>query len=152
MTISSLRHASIIMLSAIWLEFSNLRVTLSRVTKCHSEHQPLFIHMHDGRPQDYSQMCYDVPIQTVCSIFIWGTLAHLLTVKLEEHLASSWCLRCSSLSQKSFCLQFPWLYVLSQCVSNCFTNKHPGSYPTFNMHVIETANNIMMDTWLHAPT
>ena len=61
--------------------------------------------------RDYSQTCYTVPglcIQTVSSIFIWGTLARLLTVKLEEQLPSL-SLPCSSLSQKPLCPQFPWL-------------------------------------------
>ena len=56
-------------------------------------------------------MCYGVPslcIWTVSSISIWGTLARLLTVKLEEHL-SSLSIPCSSLSQKPLCPQFPWL-------------------------------------------
>ena len=47
-TICCLCHANIIMPSAIWLELSNLRVALSQVTKCHSEHQSLFIHIREG--------------------------------------------------------------------------------------------------------
>ena len=57
-------------------------------------------------------MCYAVPglcIWTLSSISIWGTLARLLTVKLEEHLASSLSLPCSSLSQEPLCPKFPWL-------------------------------------------
>ena len=56
----------------------------------------------------YSQTCYAVPglcIWPLSSISIWGTRTFLLTVKLEEHLASSFSLPCSSLLQS----KFPWL-------------------------------------------
>ena len=42
-----------------------------------------------GRPGNKADAVPSLCIRTVCSIYIWGTLAHLLTVKMEKHLASS---------------------------------------------------------------
>ena len=81
MTICCLCHANIIMPSAIWLKLSNSRVATSQVTKMSLRTpNPLYTHTWrfvPGTPE-------------LCPQFsIWGTLARLLTVKLEEHLASS---------------------------------------------------------------
>ena len=94
-TICCLCHANIMMPSEIcqWLELSNLRVAPSQVTKMPLRAlDPLYTYILKVWAREYSQMWYAVPglqIQNVSSISIWGTLAHLLTVKLEEHLAFS---------------------------------------------------------------
>ena len=91
MTICCLCHANIIMLSAIRLELSILRVAPSQVTKMSLRTpDPFYTHTwkfeHETTPK-----CVMVCIRTVSSISIWNTLACLLTVK---H-----CLSCSSLLQ-----------------------------------------------------
>ena len=103
MTICCLCNANIIMLSAIWVELSNSRVAPSQVTKM-SHRTPDPLHTRTWRIGHETTPKFVIPIS------IWGTLACLLTVKLEEYLASSLSLPCSSLSQKPLCPQFPWLF------------------------------------------
>ena len=71
MTFSSLRHANIIMPSAIWLELSNLRVTLSDVTKM-SLRTPYPLNTCTwikAWAQVYFQMSYTVPIVSAFELF-----------------------------------------------------------------------------------
>ena len=117
MTICCLCHANIIMLSAIWVELSNSRVAPSQVPKMsHRTPDPLYTHMwrigHETTPK------FVIPIS------IWGTLACLVTVKLEEHLASSLSSPCSSLSQSLSAPSFHDYFLIcgTVCV-NCFTDQ-----------------------------
>ena len=71
MKFSSLRHANIIMPSAIWLELSNLRVTLSDVTKMSLRTlYPLYTCTWiKVWAQVYFQMSYTVPIVSAFELF-----------------------------------------------------------------------------------
>ena len=121
-------HVKIIMPTVIRLDCSQIWKWLRpKWQKCHSEHQTLFYTYVKVWAWDYSQLCYAIPclcIQTVSSISIWGTHACLLTVKLEEHLASSlslpWLL---PITKTSLPLVSMTISLLGYSVSNCFIDK-----------------------------
>ena len=145
MTISCLRHASIITLSAIWLELLNLRVTLSRVTKCHSEHQTLFTHICEGSGTrlfpnvlcgSYPNCVLNLHLRYSCTFAYsqtWRTYS-IFSITLPSYH--------KSLSAPSSCslLGYSVYQIASQTTD---ANTHPGSHPTFNIllavSVIETA-------------
>ena len=147
MTICCLCHANIIMLSAIWVELSNSSVAPSQVTNM-SHRTPDPLHTHTWRIGHETTPKFVIPIS------IWGTLACLVTVKLEEHLASSLSSPCSSLSQKPLCPQFPWLFshlrysvcqLLHRQTSISLMLRHWSWFVSFNMLLavsfLETASS-----------
>ena len=88
MTVSCLPHANIIMPSAMWLELSNLRVTHPMKQEMSPRTPDLLDVWRFGHKTTLKcAMLFLVYASKLCphANSIWDTLAHLLTVKQEEH-------------------------------------------------------------------